>query len=301
MQDQVLGHIPMGFGGAALSGEGGGYGFGPMSEKEAQALLGRAWDMGIRLFDTAPIYGFGLSEERMGQYLPQGAYIVTKGGVDWHPNKRVNMSNAPAVIEKMIVESLRRIKRPISMYMIHWPDPKVDIRESLAVVKRFQEQGDILDIGLCNTHELDLKRAQEVCQIKGLQSEVNLFNHSTLDFTEEEFLTMSWGSLDKGILSARVNQQRKYDASDARSWAPWWNKKEVIKKIERVEGLQELLRKYDLDLTHFALQFIISYKKVKFPLIGAKNIPDLENIVKHLATPLPHQLISSLHQKWSEQ
>lgn len=300
MQDKVLGHIPMGFGGAALSGEGGGYGFGPMSEKEAEALLGRAWELGIRLFDTAPIYGFGLSEKRMGQYLPKDAYIVTKGGVDWHPNMRVNMSNAPSVIEKMIVESLKRLNRPISMYMIHWPDPKVNIQDSLAVVKKFQDQGDIQEIGLCNTHPSDFLSAKEVCKISGLQSEINLFNHTAFDFVTEDFLSMSWGSLDKGILSGRVSQDRKYDASDARSWAPWWNKKEVLKKVERVQALEHLLKKHDLNLAHFALQFISTYKKIRFPLVGAKNIPDLENVFKHLTTPLSLELISSIYQEWNE-
>lgn len=300
MQDKVLGHIPMGFGGAALSGEGGGYGFGPMSEKEAQALLSSAWEMGIRLFDTAPIYGFGLSEKRMGQYLPKDAYIVTKGGVDWHPNMRVNMSNAPSVMEKMIVESLKRLNRPISMYMIHWPDPKVDIQDALSVVKKFQDKGDIQEIGLCNTHPSDLLRANEVCKISGLQSEINLFNHTNLDFVTDDILSMSWGSLDKGILSGRVNQTRKYEASDARSWAPWWNKKEVVKKVERVQALKLLLKAHDLNLTHFALQFIATYKRVKFPLVGAKNIPDLENVFKHLTTPISPELISSIYQEWSE-
>src|SRR5690606_24070798 len=59
------------FGGASVSGEGGGYGFGKMSEAEAETLLKKAWDEGINLFDTAPIYGFGLSEERFGRYLPK--------------------------------------------------------------------------------------------------------------------------------------------------------------------------------------------------------------------------------------
>src|SRR5690606_15371670 len=168
---EFLGHIPMGFGGAAISGEGGGYGFGSVSEADAEKLLLRAWENGIRLFDTAPIYGFGLSEIRMGKFLPSDAYIVTKGGVDWHPNMRVDMSNAPHIIEKMIEESLKRLNRTISMYMIHWPDPKVDIRDSLAIVKKYQDRGDIKDIGLCNTHKNDLMKAEEICTIKGLQSE----------------------------------------------------------------------------------------------------------------------------------
>ena len=59
--------FPLGFGGASLSGEGGGYGFGEMTEKKAQELISFVYDQGIRVFDLAPIYGFGLAEERVGR------------------------------------------------------------------------------------------------------------------------------------------------------------------------------------------------------------------------------------------
>jgi len=63
--------IPLAFGGAAISGEGGGYGFGVISESEAIDLLHEAYELGLRIFDTAPIYGFGLSEIRMGKAFKQ--------------------------------------------------------------------------------------------------------------------------------------------------------------------------------------------------------------------------------------
>jgi aryl-alcohol dehydrogenase-like predicted oxidoreductase len=56
----------IGLGCASISGEGGGYGFGDVSEDQAKELLMTAYDHGVRVFDTAPIYGFGLSEKRLG-------------------------------------------------------------------------------------------------------------------------------------------------------------------------------------------------------------------------------------------
>ena len=60
---------PVSFGGASISSEGRGYSFGYISEKDAIALLRKAYDRGISLFDTAPIYGHGVSETRMGTIL----------------------------------------------------------------------------------------------------------------------------------------------------------------------------------------------------------------------------------------
>ena len=59
----------LGFGGASVSGEGGGYGFGEMPENKALDLIRMASEAKINLFDTAPIYGFGLSEKRIGKAL----------------------------------------------------------------------------------------------------------------------------------------------------------------------------------------------------------------------------------------
>lgn len=293
----------IGFGGAAVSGEGGGYGFGVMSEKEAQVLLSEAWEAGINLYDTAPIYGFGLSEERFGKYLPKEAMIVSKAGVDWHSTRRVNMTNEPKVIEKMLLESLKRLKREfIDIYMIHWPDKNVDIRRAIEVLAKFQERGVINNIGLCNTNLDDLARAQEVASITCLQSELNVLSTQAFDALSEEwkkYFTMSWGTFDKGILTGRVVEGRKYDASDARSWAPWWNKKEVTTKIERVKQLETILSDYKISLTQYCLHFNLNLYGISSCLIGVKNISDLVEVTSHLQNIPKMETLKEVYNRWN--
>lgn len=267
------------FGGASLSGEGGGYGFGEMSESESETLVKAAWDAGINVFDTAPIYGFGLSEERLGRYLPKEAFVITKSGVDWHPNKRVNMSNSREITEKMLHESLRRLKRDvIDLYMIHWPDQKVDIRGPLEILLKAKNDGKIKHIGLCNTNLDDLKKAKEICDVKAIQSELNYFNHEPFDRLGDEwknFFSMSWGTFDKGILTGRVNADRKYASVDARSWAPWWNKKDVQKKIERTAEIKQILDTFNISLTDFCIHYNLSVYGISTCLIGFKTVGDI--------------------------
>lgn len=292
----------IGFGGAAVSGEGGGYGFGVMTEAEAEILLKAAWDAGINLYDTAPIYGFGLSEERMGKYLPKEAFIVTKGGVDWHSTKRVNMSNDPKIMEKMLLESLKRLKREyIDLYMIHWPDPRVDIRRPMEVLRKFQEKSVINHVGLCNTNLEELKKAQEIGPIASIQSELNVLNRKAFDDLNDEwkkYFSMSWGTLDKGILSGRVVQDRKYDASDARSWAPWWNKKEVALKIERVQKLKVILDDYHISLTQFGLHFNLNLYGVSSSLVGLKSSSDLLQMTLNLQQNIPSEIMKEILNRW---
>lgn len=292
------------FGGAALSGEGGGYGFGPINEKEAESLILSAWDAGINLFDTAPIYGFGLSEERLGRYLPKDALVVSKSGVDWHPNRRVNMSNDPQITERMLHESLKRLNRDcIDIYMVHWPDSKWDITAPLSVLKRAQERGQIRFIGLCNTNQTDLEKAQEICSIDFLQSELNLFNQKPfLDIAPNitDQFTMAWGTFDKGILSGRVTAERRFSQEDARSWAPWWNKKLVQEKILRTQKLSEILQDYQLSLSEFCLQYNLTYFGIHTCLVGMKSVSDVVQVTSNLRVSLMRERIEEVMERWNK-
>lgn len=286
------------FGGASLSGEGGGYGFGAMDEVSAEKLIKSAFELGIKLFDTAPIYGFGMSEERLGKYLPKDALVLTKSGVDWHETKRVNMTNSPINTERMFHESLKRLRRDvIDIYMVHWPDQKFDIREPLSVIKKFQDQGKIKHIGLCNTNLADLKKAQEICEVEVIQSELNLLNTKAFDDLNDEwkkYFSMSWGTFDKGILTGRVTKNRKFDKFDGRSSAPWWNKKEVEVKIDKVTKLQSILSDYKVTLQEFCLNFNLNYYGMSTCLIGFKTHDDIVQMTTYLQSKLSKETIEEV-------
>jgi myo-inositol catabolism protein IolS len=292
------------FGGASISGEGGGYGFGPMSERDAQELLKASWEHGINLYDTAPIYGFGLSEERFGRYLPKEAIIVSKSGVDWHSTKRVNMTNDPQVTLRMLHESLKRLRRDvIDVYMIHWPDPRVDIRHPMEVLERARQQGKIKKIGLCNTNLNDLRLATEISEVSFLQSELNLFNTSAFSELGDDWkqrLTMGWGTFDKGILSGRVQPQRKFPKEDCRSWAPWWNQQVVNEKIQQVSSLSEILKDYQLSLPEFCLQFNLFHFGISTTLIGLKSIFDLVEVTSNLQREFNRETMAEVLSRWKK-
>lgn len=292
------------FGGAALSGEGGGYGFGQMSWSEAEILVKASIDHGINVFDTAPIYGFGMSEERLGKFLPKEAILISKSGVDWHQNMRVNMSNSALVTERMLHESLKRLQRDcIDIYMIHWPDQKVDIRVPLEVLLKAKEAGKIKYIGLCNTNLNDLTKAEEITPITVIQSELNLFNQKAfIDLNDEwkKRISLGWGTFDKGILSGRVTHNRSFPSEDARSWAPWWNKKEVTIKIDKVEILKQILVEYGISLADFSLHFSVKYFGVTSSLIGFKTVGDIVHVASALQQHIMRERIEIIMQRWAE-
>lgn len=291
---------PIIFGGASISGEGGGYGFGDISESDAIDLLLAAKDQNIKIFDTAPIYGFGESERRIGKAFKsvrEEVFLISKSGVTWHPNRRVDMSNDPKVTQKMLEQSLRDLQSEyIDLYMIHWPDRKVDIRRPMEALAKAKEQGKIKHIGLCNTNCDELIKASEVEEIEAIQNQLNLFE--TEDFEnirsylkESGTSFMSWGTLDKGIITGRVNSKRKYDKSDARSWAPWWKKSNYRDKVKVMEELIPLLEEHGHTGLELALTFNLSHPEASHVICGARNQKQLQEVLAALNNKLSEGLL----------
>ena len=135
----------VGFGAASLSGSGGGYGFGAIEDQSAIDLIHGAMDLGVNLYDTAPIYGFGESERRLGLALSgrrDGQLVVSKCGVAFDENRNVRIDNSATTTRAMLEDSLRRLKLDmIDAYLVHWPDPNTDIRETMEVLVRAKESG----------------------------------------------------------------------------------------------------------------------------------------------------------------
>lgn len=266
------------FGGASLSGEGAGYGFGNLVNTSATDLVHHAIELGVEYFDFAPIYGFNQAELTMGKVLGKNrdkVKLISKAGVTWHENKRVDMNNSPKIIQKMFDQSLKNFNTDyIDIYFIHWPDKNTDIRYSVEVLQNLKDKGRIKNIGLSNSFEDDFIKAKEVAKIDFLQGECNLFNQTP--FKQDNCKTMGWGTFDKGILSSSVSADRNFDKHDARSHAFWWKKSNWK---DKVSFLLEIKKKYtlsDIDLKGIALHF--SLNSVDLPIVGVKSIDQINEI-----------------------
>lgn len=261
------------FGTAAFSGEGRGYGFG--ASDHPKSLVEFAIENDVTVFDSAPIYGFGRAEIELGKAIKsvrEKVQIISKSGVGWHENLRVNMSNDPKQTKRMLEGSLRRLDSEyIDIYMIHWPDSKIDIRYPLEIIANAQIKGKVKHIGLSNTNNEDLGKAKSIIDIEYIQMECNLFNNTHKEITcAHDAVTMGWGTFDKGILAGTVTGDRKFEKDDARSWAPWWKKSNWKKKVEFVN-------RYRGDIFTQALHY--SLNNVDLTLCGPKTISQFEKLL----------------------
>ena len=110
----------------------GGWMWGGTDEKNAISTIHYALDKGINLIDTAPVYGFGKSEEIVGKALKQygkreRVVLATKVGLNWK-NQQIFRDSSKERILKEIEDSLKRLQVDyIDLYQVHWPDPKTPL------------------------------------------------------------------------------------------------------------------------------------------------------------------------------
>lgn len=287
------------FGGGSISGEGGGYGFGDITESEAISLLKASYDKGINIFDTAPIYGLGLSEQRIGKAfsgMREKVFIVSKCGVVWDKNKKPHIDNSATTTRRMIDQSLKDLRTDyIDLYLVHWPDKKTDICETMEALAEAKRAGKLRAVGLSNFYDIEqIERAQAIERIDVLQTEYNIFHDEAREtffpyLKEKEIGYMTWGTFDKGVLTGRVTRNRTFDASDfrRRMWANTIDER----KMRAMDRITPLLKENNSDGRKLAFGFVFRYPEVSTAICGVRSIEQLETAIAALNQRAPEELV----------
>src|SRR6476646_2962213 len=157
----------------------GGWMWGGTDEAQSIATIRSAIDRGVTLIDTAPVYGFGRSEEIVGKALEgslrQKVTIATKVGLAWKDGA-VYRDSRPARIRKEIEDSLRRLRTDvIDLYQVHWPDLQTPIEETARTLEDLRRQGKIRAIGVSNFSPAQMERFRVEARLDAVQPPYNLF------------------------------------------------------------------------------------------------------------------------------
>jgi len=146
----------------------GGWMWGGTDTRESISTIHAALNQGINLIDTAPVYGFGVSEEIVGAALEgvrTQAVIATKAGLEWRSGK-VYRNASRARLMQEVDDSLRRLRTDyIDIYQVHWPDPLVPVEETAEAMRSLYEQGKIRAIGVSNFSVAQMQRFRQVAPL----------------------------------------------------------------------------------------------------------------------------------------
>ena len=158
-----------------------------MDEESSLRVAKFAVDQGINFFDTANMYGRGLSEERIGKALKgirQDVIIGTKVGLEMGDGTNDRGASRYHIMQQ-VEDSLRLLQTDyIDLYQIHRPDPNTSIEETLRALDDLVHQGKVRYIGGSNyngwqTAEAVLKaRALGLNEFVTMQPEYNMLNRS---------------------------------------------------------------------------------------------------------------------------
>src|ERR1700759_5782852 len=198
----------------------GGWMWGGTDEAQSIATIRSAVDRGVTLIDTAPVYGFGRSEEIVGKALEgslrQKVTIATKVGLAWKDGA-VFRDSRPARIRKEIEDSLRRLRTDvIDLYQVHWPDSQTSIAETARTMEDLRREGKIRAIGVSNYSPVQMDAFREVARLDAVQPPYNLFEReieaNVLPYAKRAGLTvLSYGAICPGLLSGRMTVATKLE------------------------------------------------------------------------------------------
>jgi aryl-alcohol dehydrogenase-like predicted oxidoreductase len=266
----------------------GGWMWGGTDERQSIATIHAALEHGVTTIDTAPVYGFGRSEEIVGEAIAQSGrrsdiLVATKVGLAWRNGKVYRNATASRIFRE-IGDSLRRLQTDvIDLYQVHWPDPLVPIEETADAMRRLYEQGRIRAIGVSNFSVEQMERFRKVAPLHAAQPPYNLFERGIeadiLPYCRSHGIAiLGYGALCRGLLSGRMRPDTAFDGDDLRSTDPKFNPPRFVQYLAAVQSLDEFARqRYGRRAIHLAARWVLD-QGVTTALWGARQPQQLEPV-----------------------
>ena len=294
---------PMAFGAWAI----GGWMWGGAEEQDAVKAIQAAVGAGITTIDTAPVYGFGHSEELVGKALKGKArdqyQILTKFGMSWESEQgefffdSVNNEGKPLKIykwaskEKVVKEcedSLRRLQTDyIDLYQIHWPDNSTPIAETFEAVQRLVEQGKVRAAGVCNYGVDQVAEALKTIQLASNQVPYSMINREIEKNVVPQALERGMGiiaysPLQRGLLTGKIKPGYKFSEGDTRESNRFYTDENIRRTNALLEELHPIASEHGATLAQVVINWTIHQPGIVCTLVGARNEQQVSDNAKAL-------------------
>jgi aryl-alcohol dehydrogenase-like predicted oxidoreductase len=268
----------------------GGWMWGGTDEAQSIATIRSAVARGVTLIDTAPVYGFGRSEEIVGKALAEGGLrnkvqIATKVGLAWTDGQPFRDSR-PARIRQEVEDSLRWLHTDvIDLYQVHWPDLETPLEETARTLEGLRREGKIRAIGVSNFSPAQMDAFRAVAKLDAVQPPYNLFEREieadVLPYAARNGLTvLSYGALCRGLLSGKMTARTKFEGDDLRKVDPKFQDARFRQYLAAVEALDTLAReRFGKSVLALAVRWVLDQGPT-IALWGARRPDQLEPIAE---------------------
>jgi aryl-alcohol dehydrogenase-like predicted oxidoreductase len=252
--------------------------------EQLQEAFTAALEAGITFFDTAEVYGLGLSEKFLGQFLQktqQPVQIATKfGPLPWRFTGQ-SVSDA-------LTDSLKRLQLDrIELYQVHWPFAFLLSQETLMNTLADEvKRGRIATIGVSNYSAAQMREAQQILAKRGVPLAVNQVRYSLLTRQIESngilatarelgVTILAYSPLAQGLLTGKYTGDKATNPSGARSIDPRFSQEGILKIAPVISLLQSIGEKYGRTPAQVALNWLIVQGNV-IPIAGVKTAAQVQ-------------------------
>lgn len=283
----------------------GGWFWGGSDERESIRALETAIDLGITSIDTAPVYGFGQSEEIVGKAIKgkrNKVQILTKFGMIWdRPSKHVHIKNTTdnngnpiniyryASKESIIQECENSLKRlgieTIDLYQQHWPENYTPLEETLEALEILKSQGKIRAAGVSNYSAGLFRQANSLYELSSNQVPYSM----VLRDIEKELVPycidnnkaiIVYSPLQRGVLTGKITDNYQFKKGDHRPNTPFYQQPKLGKINRFLSEIKPIADSYNIMLAQLVINWTMNQPGISCVLVGARNEKQVrENIL----------------------
>lgn len=259
--------------------------YGGADEAQSIAVIHRALDLGVTLFDTAEMYGPHTNEVLVGKALKDRrdeAFIATKFGINRQPDGSAITDGSPANVRRAVEGSLSRLGVDhIDLYYQHRIDPNTPIEETVGAMAELVKEGKVRFIGLSEAAPATLRRAHAEHPITALQTEYSLWSRDP----EDELLGVvrelgigfvPYSPLGRGFLSGEIKSIDDLAPDDFRRTNPRFAGDNFQKNLDLVDAVGAIAADKGVTAAQLALAWVLAQGDDLVPIPGTRRIATLE-------------------------
>ena len=249
-------------------------------EVRTKATIARAYELGMRWFDTAEVYGAGRSERILGDVLhraaggSEDALVVTK--LSWEHLRA-------GQVRASLVRSLDRLgRRSVDLYLVHAPDPRVPLEETMGALEALWKEGRIGALGVSNFSVAQMEEAARhlaETQLVVNQVRFNLFDRedaeAVLPYCRDHGIVVeAYTPLARGLLHGRYLDGRR-PPPEVRQFAQGlFGESRLPEIVGRARALRQLAAEVEVPLASIGLHWLRA--RGAAPVFGASRPEQVE-------------------------
>ncbi len=277
--------------------------YGKTDKTESFATLKKALDLGVTHLDTAIIYGGGLSESIIGEFIrdnPNEFVIASKCGIVVKPSRHFN--NKPDYVREAVETSLQRLGVDhIPLYYLHRRDPDVPIEDAIGTMAELVEEGKIGGIGLSEIAPSTLERASTVHPIAAVQNEYSLWTRlpelgliQACKRLGTAFIAFS--PVGRGIFADKAPDPTSFPEMDFRRANPRFTGNNYVQNNESVDKFRAYAKSHGWNTSALATAWTMAQGDHIIPIPGTRSPEHLQELAQSLDIKLGTKELSEIEE-----